>query len=492
MIGNNRQVELTQPGRYTALGYRSATIAAREGRHATSASGSAHIEYSRLKLIAQSRQFMRDNPIYKGMIERAVSYIVGNGFALQAKTSDPKANVLIEKWWKKIWKRPEIRNILSGRECERMVCRELLSIGDGGILKTRPQKIQIIEAEQICGKSGNGLKTIDTNGFGTPKGYWVGGYATSGNIDRRTIKKHSPEVFLFIGSPDRPSSIRSVPPCQAAFSMLHRVNDVCDSEAIAWQILARMAISITQKEGKEIGFKTSNPKEAKTDDPELKTRVTELGYALIFHGEEGTEIKGIDRNIPGKNFPESLRMFLRLLGLPLGLPLEIILLDWTKSNYSQSRAVLEQAFVTFLNVQFKLADFMMTPVYEWLLRGAIANGDLKINEKEDTLNHDWIKPTFPWIDQLKEALAWGEKLDRGLTIHARALKSLGFDRSDEMDERQKEIEDAIERAKKIEEKTGMVVPWQHFAGLKPTKDDLLLMAELSDGSIQNNKGNNND
>jgi hypothetical protein len=61
----------------------------------------------------------------------------------------------------------------------------------------------------------------------------------------------------------------------------------------------------------------------------------------------------------------------------------------------------------------------------------------------------------------------GEKLDRGLTLHSRALKSLGVDREEEMDEREKEFKDAIARSQRIKNETQIDVPWQHFCGLKP-------------------------
>ena len=123
-------------GSYGSLGYRSASVANREGRSYTASSGSAHARYDRMQLINQSRDFIRNNPIYKGMIARATGYIVGTGFGLQVKTGDVTTNVKIERRWKRFWKRPEIRNILSGRKCEKMVCSELLTVGDTGILKT--------------------------------------------------------------------------------------------------------------------------------------------------------------------------------------------------------------------------------------------------------------------------------------------------------------------------------------------------------------------
>ncbi|MGA1979472.1 MAG: phage portal protein [Sedimentisphaerales bacterium] len=488
-VGRKLDVYLSK-GTYGALGYRSATIANREGRISTAASGEAHARYHRLPLQNQSREFKRDNPIYDGMIARATGYIIGNGFSLQAKTGVTNLNNTIEKRWKNFWKRPEIRGILSGPECEETTCKELLTVGDTGVLKTNIRKIQLIESEQITGKKGYADDGIEKNSLGVPTGFFVGGYNKNGFIDKRTITRYSPEDFLFLTKPDRPSSIRGVPPCQASFPMLHRINDVCDSEAIAWQLLARLAVSVTRQQGKNIAFlESKTDPNKKTDANELTTRLTELDYALIFHGEVGDEIKGIERNLPGKNFSESLIMFLRLLGLPLGLPLEVILLDWTKSNYSQSRAVLEQAFVTFMKWQFKIADFFLTPVFEWWLAGEIGEGE-GLKETDTIYEHDWIKPTFPWIDQLKEAQAWGEKLDRGLTLHQKALKSLGADREDEMNEREKEIKDAIERAQRLKKETGIEVPWQHFAGLTPPGQAKAPATGVNEPPTGNQKGQN--
>lgn len=460
-----------QPGYYTSLGYRAARVASREGRGYTGASGEAHVRYHRLPLQNQSRDFIRNNPIYKGMIGRAVGYIVGNGFGLQAKAGDKIINADIEKRWKRFWRRPEIRNILSGGECEEMVCSELLTVGDTGVLKTNRRKIQLIEAEQIRGKKGYADDGIEKDQVGMPIKFYVGGYNKNGFIDNRTIRGILPKAFLFLTKPERPSSIRGVPPCQASFPMLHRINDVCDSEAIAWQLLARMAVVINRKQAAEGGYTASKVDPDKTGtgaEGDLATRLTELDYALMFHAEPDEDIKGIERNIPGKDFSASLRMFLRLLGLPLGLPLEIVLLDWTKSNYSQSRAVLEQAFTSFIKWQFKLSNFFMSPVYEWWLRGEIASGD-GIKETDSIFEHNWLRPSFPWIDQLKEAQAQAAKIDRNFTTHSEVCKSLNADREDINKVREEEVKDAIAIVKKIEEETSVKVPYQHFCGLEPPK-----------------------
>lgn len=454
---------------YGALGYRSARIAASEGRSYTAYAGETHDERDRTKLVNQSRDFMRNNAIYKGMIERMVSYIVGNGFELQLTGAAEGTIKKVEGLWRSWFAKPEIRNLLSGAEVSRMECRELLVAGDIANLKTDKGVLQLFEAEQIDStqtkKFPNGIQKDD---FGRPVEFSLCPWGTHG-IDKTNAQLIAAENILFLTNPERPSSVRGVPACQSSFAMLHRINDVCDSEAIAWQLLSRMAVAITREQGPEQGFTESKEDPNKTTEDlegDLATRLTELDYALIFHGKQGEGVAGIERNIPGMNFSESLRMFLRLLGLPIGCPLELVLLDWTKSNYSQSRAVLEQAFENFLFWQYKLRDFFYGPLFEWKL-SHWQNQDNGGIGKNNKLSANWIMPTFPWIDQLKEVQAYAEKVERGFTTHSQTCKSLKLDPDEVLEQRESEVRSAIERAQRIEKDTGVLVPWQHFAGLKP-------------------------
>jgi capsid protein len=453
-------------GRYTALGFRSAKVANREGRSYSSGSGDAHSRYDRPRLMKQSRAFYSDNAIYKGMIDRAVGYIIGNGFELQVKTNNTNFNKKTEGLWKDFYKKPEIRGLLSGPECGRMTLADVMIAGDTGAIKTNKGLLQMIEAEQIYGRH-QAEDGIEKNIYGTPVTYWVCPYNENGHLRTGSARNISPADFLFITNPERISSTRGVPACQSAFPMLHRINDTCDSEAIAMQLLSRLVISLTREQSDQMAYIESkvDPAKAGADTSgELATRLTELSYAIIFHAKPGEKIEGIERNIPGKNFGESLRMFLRLLGLPLGLPLEIILLDWTKSNYSQSRAVLEQAFQSFIFWQGKIADFYYSPLFEWKLEGWRESGLLG-NRKE--IPYSWIRPSYPWIDQLKEAKAKAEMCDRGFMTHGEVTKSRGQDREEVVSIKETEVRGAIEIVKKIEADTGVKVPWEIFAGHKP-------------------------
>lgn len=455
-------------GRYGALGYKSARTATAEGRSYHLYPGSAHAERDRTRLIGQSRDFMNNNPIYEGMIERMVSYIIGTGFELQVTGTSKTAVAKIEKFWKDFNKKPEIRGLLDGAKTAQMIMRELFVAGDTLALKTDKGLIQLFEAEQIDGDRShpNGIKK---NRYGAPVTFHLCPWKKTG-IDKKNGKGIPAADVLFLSNPKRPSQVRGVPACQSAFPMLHRINDICDSEAIAWQLLSRLAASIERELGPQQAYteaKEDPNKSADSTEGDLATMVTELDYALLFHARPGEKITGIDRNIPGKDFPASVRMFLRLLGLPIGCPLELVLLDWTQSNYSQSRAVLEQAYEMFTGWQMMMIHSYYDPLFLWKREAWRASNLLGKNA--DKLEHSWITPTFPWLDLLKEVQAWAEKVEKGFATHSMVCKSLKTDRDEVVAKRELEVRDAIERAQKIEADTGEKVPWQIFAGLGAPK-----------------------
>lgn len=452
-------------GPAASLGYRSNTVAAREGRTATSAAGRTHQSVSRPGLVKLSRQYMRDNPIYKGMIEQMVTRTVGNGFKLQVRGASATQGEKVEKLWNDYFHRPEVRGLLSGAELSRMIMRELVVTGDIAILKTSKATVQVFESEQICGRSmlDTGIKTDDLD---RPVSFQLCPWTASGaRVIRSQGKEYKAEEVLFLSNTERPSEIRGVPAAQSVFTMLERINDVCESEAVAWQLLSRMAL-IVEKEGaateSNLVSKADPNKDQSNTQGDLTTRLSTLDYALIFWAEKGETIKGVERNLPGADFEKSLRTFLRLLGLPLGLPLELILLDWTRSNYSQSRAVLEQAYENFLQWQEKLVDFFYEPLLQWKLKQWISSGLVK---NVDKLVSNWITPSFPWIDQVKETKAQGDKVAKSFVTHGHVCKSLNMDRKDVVEIRKIEMIDAIKKVQEIEKLTGVLVPWQPLAGL---------------------------
>lgn len=437
----------------------------------TGVSGRKTMEGKRETIVQASRELYRTNCIYNGIINSAVDYIVGTGNKLQIIAVNPEeqkeANKL-ESLFRTFWRSPEIKG-LPGYEVERMVIKEVFLCGDILSIKVKESgKLQLIESEQITGRKSSGYDDgILTDDYGVIKSFNVLPYV-NGYVGYKGGKEISVDDSIFVSTVDRPSDVRAVPPAQAAFPMFHRINDLCDSEAIAAQTLARFAVAITAEGAGNNAYTNSVSDSTSTLESPVTNRVQDLGYALIFNGGAGEKVEGISRNIPGKDFPATIRTFLRLLGLPLGMPLEIIFLDWTQSNYSQSRAVLEHARRKFSSWQRMLQDKFLTQVLDWKYRQYVQMG--LVNKFEYT--PVWIGPAFPWLDPQKEADAMARQIETAQATQHEALQSQGKDYDNVIQIRTQEIEKALEIVNGLEEKYDVKVPFEVFAGLPyPNKSD---------------------
>jgi len=458
MIGNGHKagVRRVSGGDGVRFGYRAADEI-RRSPNVIPAGGSEdfHLRRDRDVLVRQSRALARDNGLFQGIHRVAIDNILGGGFALQATTANARTNERLEALFAEWSESPEIRGMDFWDQVEQFALSDMMIAGDVGAILLDDGKIQIIEAERIdhgrtqTKTGGNRMESgIELDRYGRPLRYYVKNYDTRSSQTSGRARPIDAESFVFAAHRRRSSQTRGVPALLATFADINRLDDILSSEAASWQILSRLAVSRKQDEGPTLAAQNTTTQDNYTpSDEDLAQTVTDVGMALIFNCKPGESIEGIQHNIPGPNFESSVRVYLRLLGLPLGLPLELIILDWSQSNYSSARAALEQAFLNFRRWQLRLQRNWHTPIYRWLVRRWIDEGT--IAERPDVMRHAWIAPEFPWLDQLKEAQAWGMKLDRGLALHAEALKSVRRDRDEYLQMRTREIEGAHEIAAEI-------------------------------------------
>jgi lambda family phage portal protein len=465
-IGGNGQV---------VLGYNAAAEIRRSpGSVASGGSGDYHLRTDRGTLLKQSRSYDRDSALFQGMHRSAITNILGAGFQLQAMTGNQRLDQRLEQLWREEFcEAPEVRGLDTWPEIERFALSDVMVAGDVGAILLEDGQIQMIEAERIDHggtkpRAGARMESgIELDGQGRPLRFYVKEYDSKSSTTRGRARAIDREDFVYSAYRRRMSQTRGVPALTASFSDLNRLDDILSSEAASWQILSRLAVTRKQEDAPRLAGEGSIAQDNYDPDTEdLAQRVHDVGMALIFNCKPGESIEGVTHNIPGPNFEQSVRVFLRLLGLPLGLPLELIILDWSQTTYSSARAALEQAFVEFTRWQRLLMHTWHSPIYRWRVRGWIAEG--RAPDHAGVLRHAWITPSFPWLDQLKEAQAWGMKLDRGLSTHAEALKSVNRDRDDWLERRERELLEAAEIAGRIVEAHPELDKAQltaHFAGL---------------------------
>lgn len=371
--------------------------------------------------------------------------------------------------------KPDVRQILSGPRIEALLARETLTCGDTGFaLLGDPgaERVQAFEAEQITSSLKNDDDGIEKDEFGRPIAFNVCPYKR-GQLDTSKKQSFDPENFLFVtADPERASAIRCVPPLQASFSTLDRLNDICDAEAIAWQIQARMALILKREDGPPIADSVSRSDPASNDvDGHLGgDRISELDLGLIFHAGPNETAEGMERTAPNKNFRESFRELVRIAGLPINMALEFMLLDFSEDNYSQTRALVALFVDWILGWQLGIASQFHDPLFDWWLDGRI-EGNL-IPEPPADFDVSWICPAFPGIDLKAETAAWESQIRLGLRPWSSAVKGQNGDPDVVRKQKERDRVEAIRAAARVKAMTGVETDWQGFCGepLPPAND----------------------
>ena len=404
---------------------------------------------------AESQEFDQDNCLYQAMMTRVCDVVLGDGSTLQAKTANARQNSKREELWKAYWQLPEVRQLDDGPAIERKILRHFNVDGDHLVVRDGETKlIQLVVADQIDAggkiRSENGRvieQGVEIDELRRPIRFHVVPFDAWGNPVPSRGKWQKAEGCTYIANRRRIDQTRGEPVMQSAFAMLHRINDVCDSEAAAWQLLSRMAVSITRENGAQVSYDTSEADDEMSSDEaarRIAERVHDFGHSLVFHGEPGDEVKGIERNIPGQNFVESLKMFMRLLGMPLGFSLEFTLLIWSDTNYSSGRASIKQVERNCRPYRAAVAR-VLSDIYRWKVQQWIADG--LINDSADKFAHEWHFPPYPFIDPQKEAEAQTEALKSGMTSATREAKANGVEFSDLIAERAEDLKAVAEKVK---------------------------------------------
>lgn len=411
----------------------------------------AHSEYALEELVAESQRMRRDNTLYRTIIRRMADVVVGSGLAFQARTSDPSLNDKIEKMSAEFWASPEVRGLCGGVDFERMLIDQKLT--DGRMLlvwDSELGKVQVISGDRLhSDKLADAEKRPIYHGVAVdpllrPVAFHVCDWDARGTYLREATRLDAADVY-YDAFLERFDQVAAPPLLQAVFPMLHRINDVLDSEAASWQLLSRFAAAITKKDAAQTAWGTS---QAETGDTtgKLAQRVSEEnGYALLFYGEPGEEIKGIERNVPGANFGSTIREFTRFLVMEIGISLEFFLLDWSQTNYSSGRAAARQLWRHAIPWQIGLANAKSWVHRQWIARMVTLG---KLPKADDIAAHEWIEDPFEPLDPDKETTADANAVKSGFTTQTRVLKQRRIELAEHLTERSKELAAAADEVAK--------------------------------------------
>ena len=460
--------------------------------------------------IEKARDMDRNDSIIGQTIDRAVDNIVQGGFTLDPRTGDKDVDSRLREKWLQWSGQPDACDI-QGEFCwhdfERHAVRSMLLDGDIVFLGLGgkpgdPQegRLQSIEAHSIrtSTRQDDTVLGVTKNEYGKRLKYWI----VQDPIEPNSTKELSEPVdvrdenglrtLFHIYRPDRVSQTRGVTALAPIFSVAGMRDDIQFAHLVQRQVAACFAIfRKRQYIPNDPHSETPGYGQSSTESTEAGVRYIEnIAPGMEIIGAPGEELDGFSPDIPGAGYEFQLKEMLTTIGVNLGLPLCLVLMDGSETNFSGWRGAVDEARKGFRCNQRNLIQRLHTPVYQWKLSHWVeedsflkaASEDPKIRFSE----HKWNAPAWQYIDPVGDAKGDQLRQQSMLTSPRRMHAERGADFEDIANETIEDYARAVLKAKRVakdinsEVEDGAPVHWQQLLPIPMPTGVQMTMSDPND------------
>ena len=458
---------------YEKLGYKVATPSRlQKMRIGFGGSGDRHLTKLQLSQLRElSREQDRNNCIASGMLDRAIESVIGSGIDIHVNSVgtgpdkntneewNTKAEFLFAEWGRND---ADIRELVSWHSLQQMAYRAILVDGDVGFIKTGG-RLQPIEADRIVTPSGklsdpSFRQGIQLNKVGSPVNFWVAQYSSRGDFVKESSSKAiDAKNFFYLMNPKRFSQTRGVPILTNCLQLLEDIDSYIQAEVVGAKVAAAFVMFISREEGAQAGVDASTEQEDSLGDPRQEQTIAP---GMILHGRPGETAMGIGSNRPQSQFSEFISQLLRFAGLNMGMPLEVVSLDFSRTNFSSARAALQVAHRTNKRMHRFMVDRFIRPVARWKIDQWIE--EKRLEPMEYAINT--TQPTMISVDPMKEVQSDIMAIEHSIKSLSEVAMSRNSTLADSVRNRGREIQSAEVEAKRINKAEGTKVNWRDILG----------------------------
>jgi len=391
------------------------------------------------RMIAMARQKCEESAIIAGMIKRLADNIVGSGYDLQMTTPDTKWNQEVESLWHTERDKLDIRSIRSWGRLQRAWWMRSRVDGDVGILLADGGKaqdgrvlsrVQTIEADRIWKDRSGQHYGIDFNETtAQPETFWIApsSYGTGDLSATKTSTAIGWRDFVwFPHMPDeRMERKRGVSILLQNLALIEDVEEIIENMVQKVKNESFIGLKFKMDRAPDGSMFGASLEETKTSEDGVKRKHMKMVPGMNIHMDPGEDAEVLESKTPHQQFEPFLRMLLRLVGSPAGLPLEMLLLDFSETNFSGGRGLMELAKKGFKIEQDELAR-PSSRVFQWWLSREIKHNGLKPPASVGNYwVHRWGHPGWPYLDPVKEVDANERAIGLGIKSRQQALDEMG-------------------------------------------------------------------
>jgi lambda family phage portal protein len=416
------------------------------------------------ELIEQARDMDRNDALVGILADRRVDNIVQSGFTLDPKTGDKGLDNALWAWWEDFSTDPDqcdVTGETTWKEIERQCCRSESVDGDIVVTGTEEGSFQLLESHLIRTKSKveDTFLGVTTNRVGRREQYHVaeelsefGQFGECTPIDVRN-EDGIRQVF-HVYNPKRVNPTRGVTQLAPVFSISGMLEDINFAKLVQQQVVSCFAVFRKMAAGgNRLPSADSAYGDATTETIRAGTRQLEgVSPGMEVIGQPGEELQGFSPNVPNSEYFQQVKLILQIIGVNFGLPLCLVLMDGSETNFSGWRGAVDEARKGFVADQMNLVRRLNRPAYIWKLSqylketkdSALRKAYSKLGD--GIFRHNWNLPTWSYIEPVADAQGDAEQLKNALTSPRRLHAARGKDWEEIAEESIADNAFAIQRA----------------------------------------------
>jgi capsid protein len=440
--------------RYTARNDYSGAKPSRTRRQRINLGGTAdahyrsEAEFHRLREYA--RDMIRNDPMVGALIDRAVTNLIQTGFRIVPDTDDQDLNkALLEDFSE--WAGDP-------RQCDHdwersfwQMCwyamHQTFVDGDMFALLLDGNRIQLIEADRCQSPQRTRMDVVHgvlLDGRRKTQFWFV---KDPGQQRARLVGDlQKVDVYDDEGCPvalqiynsytvRRITQTRGVTAFAPLIDRMSMYDDVQFAQLVKQQIVSAIALFIERSAdyqgGGAFAGKLQGAGQSQFVDDVNTSEIEQWAAGSVLRGAKGEKGTILQTGVPNPEFFPHIKLILQEIGVALGLPLVMTLMDASETNFSGYRGALNEARMGFRVNQKWFAEQFVRPTWKWWVRnwletkrGRDAIKGKQVDERK--LFHHHIRwPRWPYTEPLKEAMADSHRLDNLLASPGQVTSEKG-------------------------------------------------------------------
>lgn len=417
----------------------------------------------------RSRDANRNDPVASGATETYAVNIVGAGLRPQSRIRYEQIGITEERAaelqrqaeaaFDRFKPMADAANMLDFDEIQFLALRKICEDGETICIPTWAEEpwrpfgrcLELIESDRLAQPMDRMSDPSTRNGIkfgrrGQPVSYFLRKassriYDASGFNEIAARDERGRPKILHVYPTKRPGQSRGIPLFAPILSYFKDLADYLEAEVVAARVAACLAVFITKQDAM---FSAGNM--ASGTEPGTGARVQGIEPGMVSYLNPGESINTVDPKRPGDAFPAFVESVLRLTGASIGMPYELLVKDFSKTNYSSARAALLEGRRVFTNWRSWFARRFCQPIWDLVLEEAFLRGEFEAKDfyrfRHEYTRAAWIGGGWGWVDPVKEVESSAMAVDYGLSTLAEEAAGQGRDWEEILDQRKRENERA--------------------------------------------------